>query len=201
MSFSPAALTFPRATRVEAAHPGKGLYKPANTKCAVVSCSSALCMRYTKKKLAHPGQSLCIQAYIYVYAYVCVCTYTYTLPRALQTHVPCTNMALLCQVFETPYMLFYMYNRFQGFSYGPLLWAPNLDPHTCELQHTVCKRGAHRTDPARVKAAHNKGPKEISLIYAYNVNICIYISYIRRSLSARMLSICVSIGQSTYLHT
>ena len=37
------------------------------------------------------------------------------------------------------------------------LKAPNLNPNIYEL-YTINKIGAHRTDPTRVKGAHNKGP-------------------------------------------
>ena len=43
----------------------------------------------------------------------------------------------------------------QGFSYGPLQWAPN-----AYSLYTIYRIGAHRTDPARAKRAHNKSPQE-----------------------------------------
>ena len=39
----------------------------------------------------------------------------------------------------------------QEFSYGPLVWASNLDPNTYPL-YTIYQIGAHRTDPTRIKA-------------------------------------------------
>ena len=44
---------------------------------------------------------------------------------------------------------------FQGMFYGPLVWAPNLDPNIYQLS-TIYKKGARRTDPTRVKGAHRK---------------------------------------------
>ena len=44
----------------------------------------------------------------------------------------------------------------QGFSRGPLVWAPTLDPITYQL-HTIQKMEAHKTDPTRVKGAHDGG--------------------------------------------
>ena len=40
---------------------------------------------------------------------------------------------------------------------GPHVWAPSLGPYTYQL-YTIFKTGAHRTDPTRIKGAHNKGP-------------------------------------------
>ena len=48
---------------------------------------------------------------------------------------------------------------FQGFSYGPLVWASNLDPNVDKL-YTIYKTGAHRTDPTRIKGAHEKAPQK-----------------------------------------
>ena len=42
---------------------------------------------------------------------------------------------------------------FQGSSYGPLVWAPNLDPDN----PNIYKIGARKTDPTRIEGAHNKG--------------------------------------------
>ena len=46
---------------------------------------------------------------------------------------------------------------FQGFSYGPLVWASNLAPNIY-LLYTIFKTGGHRRDPTRIKGAHTKGP-------------------------------------------
>ena len=44
----------------------------------------------------------------------------------------------------------------QGFSYGPLVWAPNLAPNIY-LLYTIFKTGAYRRDPTRIKGAQTKG--------------------------------------------
>ena len=47
--------------------------------------------------------------------------------------------------------------RCPKFSYAPLVWAPDLDPNIYQI-YAIFKRGAHRSDPTRIKGAHNKGP-------------------------------------------
>ena len=47
-------------------------------------------------------------------------------------------------------------NHIQRRSYGPLVWVPNLDPNPSRI-YTMHQLGAHRTDPTRLKKAHNKG--------------------------------------------
>ena len=45
-------------------------------------------------------------------------------------------------------------NHLQHLSYGPLVWAPILDPNMYQL-YTIYQIGAHRRDPTRIKGAHN----------------------------------------------
>ena len=63
--------------------------------------------------------------------------------------------------FPTPFSLSghskkWSVQRIKRFSYGPPVWAPNLDANTCQVYTTMYKRGAHSTGPTRIKGA--QGP-------------------------------------------
>ena len=134
---------------------------------SVQTMMEPLCTKTYSKTLAKAGVTcthiiICIYVYYHLYIYI----YFYMYIKRYLGHVWCggvlqalqevcldhtCGVQIITNVYTCHHGSDIVDSNIQGFSYGPLVWAPI----NTNYMH---KTGAHRTDPTRIKGAHSKGP-------------------------------------------